>query len=63
MSLQVPIALFSEIGLPRQEGAPMQVRSFLPTWNSRSKASDDGPTRPFSPLAEKAGAGFMHEVR
>ena len=27
---QVPIALFSEIGLPRQEGAPMQVRSFLP---------------------------------
>ena len=27
---QVPIALFSEIGLPRQEGAPMQARSFLP---------------------------------
>ena len=27
---QLPIALFSEIGLPRQERAPMQVRSFLP---------------------------------
>ena len=27
---QEPVALVREVGLPRQEGAPMQVRSFLP---------------------------------
>ena len=27
---QMPVALLGEIGVPRQEGAPAQVRSFLP---------------------------------